>query len=254
MKKIVATIFCVIAIASCGQKTDSKQLPKKEAISKQKNANKNAFYKSDLRPNENLEADKIYQDEVVFSSLDLDGDFPVVLVKKNGKEIWFLVSDANPEDYYAEKLPFCEGDIVTIQWKLEKFSPGNGEVPYFKEFLYSSKKSKDGKLSIFNKKHPEKLELNEKDENFSDAELKKIDDKVRYYLANTNKDIFAEVEEPPLMYSATKKNIDNKNYIEIEFCYLYQGQLAHLEMFYIDQEINTIYNYDNRTKKLIKFN
>lgn len=88
-------------------------------------------FHSDLRPGEQLELNKIYNDAIEFIEYDDNGDYFQLIGKKNGVVISLIY---NWDTDNSEKYNFRAGDRIEIEWKMDTiFIAGEGEMMSFSE-------------------------------------------------------------------------------------------------------------------------
>lgn len=90
-------------------------------------------FKSELRPNENIELGKIYTDTIKFIQfIDYTDDWQF-LVEKNKDTINLI--------YNHEDLKFFKGEKLEIKWKMDSMrAAGDSDFLDYREFLVSAKK------------------------------------------------------------------------------------------------------------------
>jgi hypothetical protein len=93
-------------------------------------------FKSELRPNENIEVGKIYTDTIKFIQfVDYTDDWQF-LVEKNKDTIHLI--------YNHEDLKFFKGEKLEIKWKMDSMrAAGDSDFLDYREFLVSAKKIKN---------------------------------------------------------------------------------------------------------------
>lgn len=259
MKKIIILLAAFTYLFSCKEKKaeQAKEKVSEIAISKNKNTEKNkSDFKSNLRPNEDIEKGKEYQDEVVFIKTDEEGDYPLLFVEKNRKPITLIFSDLET-DNFSKTASYQQGDIISIRWNIDTAEmAGDGDKPYLTEFLLNSARIKEGKLSQFNKTHTNPFRVEHIEADFSENYLKNIDQKVRYYLANTKEPLLiSELKNPDsnLMYSIEEQEREDRKYVAIALINTFENHQNTLRWLYINLATDELYDYDLPNDKLIKF-
>ncbi|MEO5910175.1 MAG: hypothetical protein ABIP95_04760 [Pelobium sp.] len=133
-------ISSVLIFQSCENRKKEpkteKQISAKKIEESSVNANR---FKSDLRPNENLELGKTYTDTVNYISANDESDEAIFTVKKDKDTISLI--------YYKDEIKPVRGDEIEIKWKMDSIRyAGDPEYLQYSEFLISSKKIKPLKL------------------------------------------------------------------------------------------------------------
>ncbi|KFF11043.1 hypothetical protein IW15_17935 [Chryseobacterium soli] len=247
-------ILLLLVIISCKQKPAT-------TVGAEKMAKPNKSTKRELLSTTKNNTDKIYEDLVTFLCINTPGDFPIVFVEKDKKILSFFVGDKFP--YEADKIPFKRGDLIRIRWKKDTIIPPDGEDSYQSEVLLNAEKIKNGKLTVYKQKHPEKIEIdNQIKEDISKEDLQQIDDVALYFLAtSTDNDFLSSIEEAEkadesvgnLMIAISDEFIKNEPYMKIDYNYLYRGQISTLKTIYTDKDCAKIFLLDEKTGSLLPY-
>ncbi|WP_155845733.1 hypothetical protein [Chryseobacterium gregarium] len=144
MKNVIALhlLFLMIllfALQSCEKKTENLN---KENSTYKKNELKKVIdtFKSPLRPNENIQLEKIFLDTVQFVNFNDNGDDRQFIVKKNKDTVRLIYNNDDPK--------FIRGDELEIKWKMDSLRPaGDPEYLDYSEYLISAKVIKPLKLA-----------------------------------------------------------------------------------------------------------
>lgn len=143
IKRFSTVSFFLIVILgrvfqSCETKTPSPAL-ESDVVLKSDSPKTTLTLKSLLRPDENLELNKVYIDTVQFIEYDDNGDDGLFRVKKGKDSIVLIFNTENPN--------FVRGNELEIKWKIDSWRPaGDPEYMEYREFLISAKVVKPLKL------------------------------------------------------------------------------------------------------------
>lgn len=95
-------------------------------------------FSSSLRPNETILLNKVYTDTIVFNDYNDDGDYALLIGKKNEKEVILIYSGGWET---IEKYNFKYGDYLNIEWKMDTiYIAGEGDEIDFKETVINAKR------------------------------------------------------------------------------------------------------------------
>jgi hypothetical protein len=259
MKNNILYTFSILTILLSCKQTNAELANENtlKTVTMKKDEKAKSDFKSSLRPNENIEKNKKYEDIVIFMGIDNNGDYPLLIVKKNGNTVSLIFSDLEA-DNFSKTASYEQGDIIRIKWKVDTAEvAGDDEKPYLTEFLLTSKKIKDGKLSQFNKIHQNPFRVQYIEGDFSLDFLKSIDKKVRYYLSNTKEPLLLlELKDPNsnLAYSLEEQDRDGTKYIAVGLFTTLENHQSILHWLYINMATDELYDYDLPNDKLIKLN
>lgn len=95
-------------------------------------------FNSDLKPNNPILLSQEYTDTIEFSAYNDDGDYFILLGKKNGNDVSLIY---NWEWYHNQKYNFEQGDMIKVKWKMDRiFIAGDGETLEFKEIAIDAER------------------------------------------------------------------------------------------------------------------
>lgn len=196
--KLIYTFVIIITFASCKNAetpSDKTNLAvAKNSVSTKTQPNLQTF-ESNIRPNEKIEFNKEYVDELIFNIYNDNGDYAIVdFIKNNAKlDLYY-----NTEQFDFDSLQFNKGDVMQVTWKMDSvWIAGEGDKLEMAEWLVNIKKIKDGKVSLFKKNYKKELNIIYEKE-FTKDGMDYIYKTIQYYLANTNNEL-------------VKTNLNNKN-------------------------------------------
>lgn len=179
-----------------------------------------------------------------------DGDY-FLLNGKKGRIPYSFINDKN------EKRDLLRGDIVEITWKWDTiYIAGDGETPELAEWIISIKKIKDGNVSDFRKRYPEKIQhsVNE-DDNFSSEFKDKLYSLVEYYLANSKKEAVKQSirNRDDLSFSIEERNENGTEYIALGIYTHSDGQPKIIQWLWYSPNTDMLFEYDHNRDKLTPF-
>ncbi len=91
---------------------------------------------SNLRPDQSLSLNMEYRDTLAFSFYDDDYDYWFLNGKKDGKPVSLIYNWDHTEN---EKYQFKEGDIIVVQWIMDRISQaGDEEIVDYRERALSA--------------------------------------------------------------------------------------------------------------------
>lgn len=100
-------------------------------------------FTSTIRPNEAIVLNKIYLDTINFQSYNDDGDYKLLLGRKDNQEV-ILIHEFDWEQ--EKKYSFSENETIQITWKMDSiWIAGDGETLDFKETVIEAKRIKNEK-------------------------------------------------------------------------------------------------------------
>lgn len=253
-------LYCLVlltALFSCidNKETTSENLNKsvlKDSTTVKETTNKSSGLnlKSNLRSDEKLELQQVYNDNVEFVNFDGNGDYALFTVQKNNKLI-SLYTDL------ADAKAFKRGDILDVAWKMDTiYEAGEGEKQEFAEWLVNAKKVKDGNVSLFRKKHPKQIKYFTEKEDFTADFKDYIYEEVEFYLANSKNELVQIAIKDPkadLSYSIEEKDREGHSYIVLGISNDFEHHTNIIQWLYLDNENRKLYEYDLPSDKLVQF-
>ncbi len=216
----------------------------------------NEVLTSPVRGGEQLEVGKIYtDDDFEYVEYNDQGDYFFFVVQRDDERMIFL--DGYPA---GSTLPVLNrGDRVEIQWKVDSsWVAGDGERLVMTEWATNIKKTEDGSLSLFKKKHPNPLPYQyDKEWAFTEGFLVRIREAVEYYLANTKQQRVRDVLDDPsanIGFSIEEQRRDGQLYYLIGIYNEFENHTNTFQWLYLsDNEWAKIFEYDLPNDKLIEF-
>lgn len=206
--------------------------------------------KSDLRPDEILKLQEVYQDAVEFVNFDGNGDYALFTVQKNKKLISFFTN-------LEQASEFKRGDVLEADWKMDTiYEAGDGEKLEFAEWLIKARKVKDGNASLFRKKHPKPIKYYSEKEDYTADFKDYLYEQVEFYLANSKNELVKSAIKDPkadLSYSIEEKDRDGRSYIVLGISNDFEHHTNIIQWLYLDNENRKLYEYDLPNDKLIQF-
>ncbi len=255
--KLIYTFALILVFASCknaetpNEKTNLAVA--KDSVSTTTQPNLHSFVSS-IRPNEKIELNKEYVNELVYNDFNENGDYPLISFLKNSTEWYSLHYDA--EKFNFDKLQFNKGDVMQITWKIDSvWIAGEGDKLEMAEWLVNIKKIKDGKVSLFKKNYKKELNIIYEKE-FTKDGMDYIYKTIQYYLANTTNEL-------------VKTNLNNKNanlvfmiesdfernkeiYTHIGIATSHENHTQVFQWLFLSED-EELFEYDLPNDKLIKF-
>lgn len=179
-----------------------------------------------------------------------DGDY-FLLNGKKGRIPYSFINDKN------EKRDLLRGDIVEITWKWDTiYIAGDGETPELAEWIISIKKIKDGKVSDFRKRYPEKIPYTVTDDDNLSSEFKdKLYSLVEYYLANSKKEAVKQSirNREELSFSIEERNENGTEHIALGIYTPSDGQPKIIQWLWYSPNTDMLFEYDHNREKLTPF-
>lgn len=179
-----------------------------------------------------------------------DGDY-FLLNGKKGRIPYSFINDKN------EKRDLLRGDLVEITWKWDTiYIAGDGETPELAEWIISIKKIKDGKISDFRKRYPEKIPYSLIDDDNVSSEFKdKLYSLVEYYLANSKKEAVKQSirNRDELSFSIEERNENGTEYIALGIYARSDGQPKIIQWLWYSPNTDMLFEYDHNRDKLTPF-
>lgn len=196
------------------------------------------------------EKDSVIHDTIEFVSYNDDFDYSQLNARKEKKEISYINDKNNDRS-------FLRGDIIAIGYKNDSiYIAGDGETPQNAQWIVTAKKIKDGKVSLFRKKHGKALKYHYSEEDqLTSTFLDHLYELAEYYIANSDRKMMktAIEEKMPLAYSIEKQKRDDKEYYVLGIYTESEHKINTFQWLYIDPETNKIYEYDLPNDRLIYF-
>ena len=208
-------------------------------------------FKSDIRPDEKLDLDKIYSDTAEFVEFSDGGDYSYLVIKKGKKTIALTTNDSNPD--------FVRGDIFDVKWKIDSiYIAGDGERLDYTEWFVGAKKIKEGSVSLFRKKYKKPIKYHwATDAEYTTEYKDYLYTLVEYYLANSDKDLVKSHltdSNEELSYSIEEGEKDGRSYVILGLATEFEHRTSIIQWLYLDNENRKLYEYDLANDKLIEFN
>ncbi|TPG45359.1 hypothetical protein [Flavobacterium pectinovorum] len=254
MKQFYCLAFLVL-LFSCKENkeatTENLNTTQKDTINiKETKVVSNNTQTSVLRPNEKLKIQQVYSDLVEFVNFDGNGDYALFTVQKNKELISLYTNLENAKT-------FKRGDLLDVKWKMDTiYIAGEGEKQDFGEWLVDAKKVKDGNVTLFLKKYKKPIKYYSEKEDYTADYKDFLYTQVEYYLANSKNELVKAALKSPdadLSYSIEEKDREGRSYIVLGISNDFEHHTNILQWLYLDNENNTLYEYDLPNDKLIKF-
>ena len=255
--KLIYTFAIILALASCKNAetpSDKTNLAvAKDSVSTTTQPNLQTF-KSSIRPNEKIEFNKEYVNELVYNDFNENGDYPLISFLKNSTEWYSIHYDA--EKFNFDKLQFNKGDVMQVIWKMDSvWIAGEGDKLEMAEWLVNIKKIKDGKLSLFKKNYKKDLKLIYQKE-LSNDYYNYLYKKIQYYLANTTNELvktnlYSKNTQLVFMID-TDDEKNGKKYTSIGIATYHEDHTQVFKWLYLSED-EELFEYDLPNDKLIKF-
>ncbi len=233
-------IFSVL-LFSCGRNTFSDKKPNSDQTAQTKISEKSnlAVKKKPVR---------FYKDRCEFKAYNDNFDYWFIEVLSNNQLIGY-VNDSDTRN-------LLRGDQIELTWKYDTiYIAGDGERPEVVKWMVSIKKIVDGNVSMF-RKTAKKLEYHPSpEEDYSDSYLNDLYLLAEYYIANSkNASIKNAInEKQQIEYSLEDRKKNERDYTVIGIGTTIENRLSVMQWIYIDQENQSIYEYDLAKDKLVKF-
>lgn len=228
----------------------NKDISKDSTTVKEIDNSLNLNLKSDLRPEEKLQLEEVYNDAVEFINFDGNGDYALFTVQKN-KKVISLYTDL------ADAKSFKRGDLLDLAWKMDTiYEAGEGEKLEFAEWLVNVKKVKDGNVSLFRKKHPKPIKYFTEKNDFTDYFKDYLYEQVEFYLANSKNELVKTAIKDPkadLSYSIEEKEREGHSYYLLGISNDFEHHTNIIQWLYLDSENRKLFEYDLPNDKLIPF-
>ncbi len=194
--------------------------------------------------------EKINIDTLSFLDYNDDGDYMLLNAKK-GNDFYSFINDKNDDRSYLK------GDLIEIKWKKDTiYIAGDGETPEVAEWIISTKKIKDGNVSIFRKTYKKQLKYNwSKENNYSTSYFDKLYLLVEDYIANSKVETIklSIKNKDQLEYSIEQQIRNGKEYTVLGIAYVFEHKVNTLKWLYFENENQKLYEYDLANDELIKF-
>lgn len=98
----------------------------------------NNTFSSNLRPNKTILLNKMYTDTIEFANYNDDGDYNLLIGKKNEIEVVLIY---NLDWQTNKKYLFKYGDLIEVNWKMDSiYLAGEGDALDFKETAIEAKR------------------------------------------------------------------------------------------------------------------
>lgn len=255
--KLIYTFTLTLALASCknaqtpNEKTNLAVA--KDSVSTITQPNLQTF-ESSIRPNEKIELNKEYVNELVYNDFNENGDYPLISFLKNSTEWYSLHYDA--EKFNFDKLQFNKGDVMQVTWKMDSvWIAGEGDKLEMTEWLVDIKKIKDGKVSLFKKNYKKDIKLIYQKE-LSNDYYNYLYKKIQYYLANTTNELvktnlYSKNTQLVFMID-TDDEKNGKKYTSIGIATDHEDHTQVFKWLYLSED-EELFEYDLPNDKLIKF-
>lgn len=194
--------------------------------------------------------EKINIDTLSFLDYNDDGDYMLLNAKKRN-EFYGFINDKNDDRSYLK------GDLIEIKWKNDTiFIAGDGETPEIAEWIISTKKIKDGNVSIFRKTYKKELKYNwSKENNYSTSYLDKLYLLVENYIANSKVETIklSIKNKVQLEYSIEQQTRNGEEYTVLGISYIFEHKLNTLKwLYYENGDRPKLYEYDLPNDELIE--
>lgn len=232
-----------VAVVSCGNE-------------KQKNPKTNtdtAFAVKDTVKENPIIISKKQESKAIceFISYNDDGDYFLMIVRKDGEERSFINDNIESRD-------LLRGDLIEITWKQDTiYIAGDGDTPELADWVLKVKKIKGGSVSLFRKKYPNPIRfLIYQKSDYSDWFKDKIYLLVEYYLANTKKEIVQNIIDERfsnLIYTIEEQEHEGRMFYIIGIAEEFEHRVNTVQWLYVDVENYSLYEYDLPNDKLILF-
>ncbi|KAF2510598.1 hypothetical protein [Flavobacterium foetidum] len=254
--KLLYALTVLVLFSSCNKKEEAKKIPLKTPSKEKITENSigkfsNTTFKSILRPNQDLELNKVYTDTVQFIEYNTDFDYYFIDVKKVNEIVGL---NTNSDD-----IDFNRGDVLEVKWKIDSiFIAGDGERLDFSEWLVDVKKIKDGNLSLFKKKYKKPIKFYTTQEDMSDGYKDFLYRTVEYYLANSKKELVKlhiqnQLPDEQLSYSIEDRELGGRSYAVLGLANEFEHRTSIIQWLYVDKESKKLYEYDLGNDKLVEF-
>lgn len=176
-------------------------------------------------------------------------------------DYWFITTKSNNKIqpyYYSDSInkSYLRGDAIEIIWKNKTLiEAGDEEVAYDVEWIVSTKKIKDGKVSEFRKQHPNILHHGAITETYTLTALDKPYLNTEYYIANTTNNLIkmALKQQQKLAFSVEDKTWNDKAYTVVKIYQTLENKSTTLQWLFVSQETAQIYEYDLPSDRLTEF-
>jgi hypothetical protein len=176
-----------------------------------------------------------------------DGDYFLLNAKK-GKTLYSFINDKNSD------RSLLRGDLVEITWKWDTiYIAGDGETPELAEWIISIKKIKDGKVSDFRKRYPEKIPYSViGDDNLTSEFKDKLYSLVAYYLANSKKESVKQCirNKQELSFTIEDKDEEKPPYIALGIYARSDGQSKIIQWLWYSPNTDMLFECDHNREKL----
>lgn len=174
------------------------------------------------------------------------------------KSLHQFINDKNKDRSYLK------GDIIEIKWKKDRiYISGDGETKDIADWIISTNKIQNGKLSDFREKYKHKIEYYIFEDSYDQNFLDHIYLLTEYYIANSENKLIKKLiqENEILEYSIENTTRNNKEYVLIGIGYSFEHKTNKIQWLYYDKNepgelylYNKIYEYDLNNDNLIEFN
>ena len=176
----------------------------------------------------------------------------MLLNAKKGNDFYGFINDKNDDRSYLK------GDLIEIKWKNDTiFIAGDGETPEIADWIISTKKIKDGNVSIFRNTYKKQLKFNwSKENNYSASYLDKLYLLVEDYIANSKVETIklSIKNKDQLEYSIEQQTRNGEEYTVLGIYYIFEHKLNTLKwLYYENGDRPKLYEYDLPNDKLIEF-
>ena len=153
MKHLISILF--LLFLSCNQGFKEKKAPKtkvqkiesvQEQVDTPATDTPPTKLSSALRPNEPVVLNEIYTDTLEFIDYNDDYDYRYIIGHKNGLEVSLFY---NWDWFDNEVYNFLQGDVIAVQWKMERMAiPGDQKTVRIEEMALDAKKIASGRKPI----------------------------------------------------------------------------------------------------------
>ncbi|MEO1545461.1 MAG: SH3 domain-containing protein [Bacteroidota bacterium] len=186
----------------------------------------------------------------IFEFINYDDNFDYSLLNtKKGDTLYSFINDNNDDRSYLR------GDSIEIEWKEDLiYIAGNGDTKEIDDWIISTKKIKDGKVSDFRKNYNREIKYYYT-ENYAQSFLNDIYLIVENYIVNSKNELIKNLikERRQLEFSIEDRKRNDLDYLVLGIGHSIEHKISTIQWLYYNNDTGRLYEYDLPNDKLIEY-